>query len=132
MSAITPATISRVSAAISVEIGGFDPILQHPAQPERKRRGATADDKATKTPRIQGGGEQRGPGANVGSNHMRALQPEYVGEANHELAHCLWREQLIATLGVAETGQVDRHQMRVLGEAVPSRLEGEQALGPRT
>jgi hypothetical protein len=30
---------------------------------------------------------------------------------------------------MTESGQVDRHQVRVLGEPRPHRLEGEQALG---
>src|SRR6266403_5772298 len=63
---------------------------------------------------------------------MRAGEFECVGDPNYELAHRLWRQQPIATLGVAEPGQVDGHQMGVLGEARPGRLEGEQALRPRT
>ena len=79
-----------------------------------------------------GGREQRGPGTDVRTEQMRILEPEYVGDPNHEPSHRPRRQQRVATLGLAETGQVDRHQMRVLGESLPSRLEGEQALGPRT
>jgi hypothetical protein len=41
---------------------------------------------------------------------MRITQPEYVGDPNQALAHGPWREQLIASLEVAEPGQVDGHQ----------------------
>ncbi len=62
---------------------------------------------------------------------VRVLEPEGVGDANHELAHRPRREQRVATLGMAEPGQVDRHQMGVFGEPDPGRVEREQALRPR-
>ena len=80
---------------------------------------------------MQGRGEQRGGGADVGTDDVRVLEPERVGEADDELAHRPRREQRIAALGMTESRQVDRHQMRVFGEPQPGRLEGEQALRPR-
>ena len=62
---------------------------------------------------------------------MRVLEPECVGDANDELAHRPRRQQRIATLGMTEPRQVDRHQMGVLGESRPGRFEREQALRPR-
>ena len=79
---------------------------------------------------MQGSGEQRGGGADVGTDDVRVLEPERVGEADDELAHRARREQLIAPLGMTESRQVDGHQMRAFGEPQPSRFEGEQALRP--
>jgi hypothetical protein len=63
---------------------------------------------------------------------MRVLEPECVGDTNQELAHRLRRQQRIAALGMTEPRQVDRHQVRVLGESRPRRLKGVQAFRPRT
>jgi hypothetical protein len=63
---------------------------------------------------------------------MRITQPEYVGDPNQALAHGPWREQPIASLEVAEPGQVDGHQVGVFGQPRLGRLEGEQAFRPRT
>ena len=75
-------------------------------------------------------GEQRRTGADVGTDDVRELEPERVGDTNHELAHRPRREQRVAALGMTEPRQVDRHQMRVLGEPQPGRLEREQTLRP--
>ena len=123
--------LPRVSPAVPLEVGGFDPVLQHPTQLERKRRAPAPDDEATQPARIQGRGEERSSRANVGTDGVRVLEPERVGDANDELAHRPRREQRIATLGMTEPRQVDRHQMRVFGESRPHRLEREQALRPR-
>jgi hypothetical protein len=61
---------------------------------------------------------------------VRVLEPEGVGDANEERAHRPWRQQRVATLGMTEPRQVDRHQMGVFGEPRPGRFEGEQALRP--
>ena len=76
-------------------------------------------------------GEQRGPGADVGTDDVRVLESERVSEASDELAHRPRGEQRVAALGMTESRQVDRHEMRVFGESQPGRLEGEQALRPR-
>ncbi len=113
-----PATISpRVSVAV-LEVG-------------RNHRAATPDDEAPQAVRIHGRGEERGGGADVRTDDVRVLEPERVGDENHELAHRPRRHQRVATLGMAEPGQVDRHQVRVFGEAEPRRLEGVQAFRPR-
>ena len=62
---------------------------------------------------------------------MRLLEPERVGGANDELAHGPRRHQASSALGLTEPRQVDRHQVGVLGEPRPRRLEREQALRPR-
>jgi hypothetical protein len=87
---------------------------------------------AAQAARMLGRGEERGPGANIGTDDVRDLEPERVGDANDELAHRARRQQRIAALGMTESRQVDRHQMHVFGEPQPGRLEREQALRPRT
>ncbi len=62
---------------------------------------------------------------------MRFLELECVGGANDELAHRPRAEQCLATLGMTKARQVDGHQMGVLGQTRPRRLEREQALRPR-
>ena len=123
--------LSRVGASIGLEIGGFDQVLQRPIELERKRRAPAPDDKAAETARMQRRREQRRRGPNVGADDVRALEPEGVGGANEELAHRLRRQQHVAALGAPEPRQVDRHEMRPLGEPGPGRLEREQALRPR-
>ena len=59
-----------------------------------------------------------------------ACRSAETGDPNDELAHRARREQLIASLGTTEPRQVDRHQVRLLGESRPGRLEREQALRP--
>ena len=125
------ATISRGSALrYPVEVGSFDPVLQHSIQLERKRGASTPDHKAPQAARIQGCGEERGPGADVGADDVRVVELERVRETDDELAHRTRRQQLVAALGMTEPRQVDRHQMCLLGEAQPCRLECEQALRP--
>ena len=79
---------------------------------------------------MQGRGEQRRPGADVGADDMRVLEPEGVGDADDELAHRPRGQQRIAALGMAEPRQVNRDQVRMLGQPRPHRLEGEQAFWP--
>jgi len=62
---------------------------------------------------------------------MRMLEPEGVGSAENEVAHRPRGQQRIAAQRMTEPRQVDRHQMGVLGEPRPHRLEHEQALRPR-
>ena len=45
--------LPRVGAAVSLEIGSLDPVLQRPAQLERKRRATAPDDKAAQASRMQ-------------------------------------------------------------------------------
>jgi hypothetical protein len=66
-----------------------------------------------------------------GSDGVWTLEPQRVDEADHELTHRARRQQLVATLGMTEARQVDRHQMRMLGQSRPHRLESQQALRPR-
>jgi hypothetical protein len=77
-------------------------------------------------------GEQGGGSTDVGPDDVRAREPEGVGDGNDELAHRPRRQQPIAALRMTEPGQVYRHQVRVLGEPRPHRLERQQALRPRT
>jgi hypothetical protein len=79
---------------------------------------------------MRGRGEQGGGGADVGVDDVRAREAESVGGADDELAHRP-RRQRIAALGMTEPGQVDHHQVRVLGEPRPHRLERQQAFWPR-
>jgi hypothetical protein len=65
---------------------------------------------------VQGGGEQRGAGADVGADDVWVLEPERVGGADDELAHRPRRQKRVAALRMTEAGQVDRDQMRVFGE----------------
>jgi len=98
---------------------------------DRVRGAAAAEDEAPQTTRMCGRGEEQGRGADVGPDGVRILEPQRVGEADHELAHRSRRQQIVATLGMTEAWQVDRHQVCVFGQSRPHRLEGEQALGPR-
>ena len=123
--------LPRVSVAEAVQVGGFDPVLQRAAQLKRHSRAAAADDQAAQPARLGGRGEQAGCGADVGADDVRAGEPEGVGGAQDELAHGPRGQQRIVALGMTEPGQVDRHQVRVLGQPCPYRLEGEQAFWPR-
>jgi hypothetical protein len=69
--------------------------------------------------------------ADVGPDDVRACEPEGVGSVDDELAHRPRRQQRIAALRMTEPWQVDRHQVRVLGEPRPHRLERQQAFWPR-
>ena len=114
--------LASVDPAIRLEVGGFDPFLQHAAELERDRRAAGADDEAPEPARMQRRGEERRSGADVRADDVRLLQAERVGDANDELAHRPRRHQGITALGVAEPRQVDRHQMGVLRQPRPGRL----------
>jgi hypothetical protein len=81
---------------------------------------------------VEGCGEERGTGADVGTDDVRLLQPERVGKVHNELAHRVRRHERIASLGVSEARKVYRYEMRVLGKPQPRRLERVQALRPRT
>ena len=133
MSAVSaPATICRGSALrYASRSGASTQSFSTPASWSGNAAPPLPDDEAAQPARMQGSGEQRGAGADVGADDVRVLEPERVGEADDELAHRPRREQLIAALGMTESRQVDGHQMRVLGEPRPGRLEGEQALRPR-
>lgn len=61
-----------------------------------------------------------------------ALNPVGVGGTDDELAHRPWRPQRFAALGTTEPGQVDCHQVRVLGEPRPHRLERQGGYDPAT
>ena len=111
---------------------GPDPVLQRPAELERNRDCPAADDETAEPSRMPRRGEQCGRRADVGADDVRLLQPERVGDGEHELAHRSRGHQGVAALGVAEPRQVDRHQMGLLGELPPDRLEGQQRLRPRT
>jgi hypothetical protein len=74
--------------------------------------------------------EQGGGGADIGPDDVGAGEPEGVGGADDELAHRPRRQQRVAALRMTEPGQVDRHQVRVLGEPPPYRLERQQAEAP--
>ena len=124
--------LARVSGAVALEIGSFDPLLQPASQLQRDRRPSAAHDEAAQTPGTQRRGEEQRRGADVGTDGVRVLEPERVGRTDHELAHRPGGEQRVATFGVAEPRQIDRHQVRVFGESRPDRLEGEQALRPGT
>jgi hypothetical protein len=80
---------------------------------------------------MAGRGEQTGPGADVGPDHVRVLQAEGIGQPDDELAHRRRRQQVVPALGMPVSRQVDRHQMRVLRELIPDAVEGEQAFRPR-
>jgi hypothetical protein len=80
---------------------------------------------------VEGCGEERSTGADVGADDMRLLQPERIGKAHNELAHRARRHERVASLGVSEAWEVDRHKVRVLGKPRPRRLERIQALRPR-
>jgi hypothetical protein len=81
-----PATICRGSTLRypSIEIRGFGPVLQQATQLERKGGAATPDDHATETAWMQGRGEERGAGADVGADHVGVLDPTLL-----MLAHAL-------------------------------------------
>jgi hypothetical protein len=59
------------------------------------------------------------------------LEPEGVRCADEELRHRPGGQQRVPALGMTEPGQVDRHQMGMLGEPRPHLLEREQAFRPR-
>jgi hypothetical protein len=40
---------------------------------------------------------------------VRVLEPELVGEPDDELPHGAWRQERVATLGMAEAGKIDGH-----------------------
>src|ERR1700759_4565858 len=63
---------------------------------------------------------------------MRVPELALVDEADEERAHGARREQLVATLGGAEAGQVDGEQPEATPEQAPDRSERVDALGPRT
>ena len=108
--------LPRVSAAELLRVGGLDPVLEQSAQLERNRGGAAADDQTAQPIRVVGRGEQRGRGADTGADQMRVLEPEGVGGADDELGHRPRRQQRVAALGMTEPGQVDGHQVGVLGQ----------------
>jgi hypothetical protein len=76
-------------------------------------------------------GEERGTGADVGSDDMWLLQPECVGKAHDKLAHRTRGHERVVPLGVSETWEIHRHEVRVLGKLQPRWLERIQALWPR-
>jgi len=117
-------------SSVLLEIGGFDPVLQHPGQLERIRGATTSDHEAPQAARMRGRGEQRSTGADVGADDMWVLEPERVGDFDDEIPHRAWGKQRIAALGMTEPRQVDRYQVRLFGKARPRRLERQQALGP--
>ena len=106
------ATICRGSAARKLSRSGAS--TQSFSRPP-SRSGTAAPPLPTtrlrSRPGCSGGGEQRGRGADVGADDMRVLQPEGVGGANDELAHRLRGQQRVVALGMAESGQIDRHQV---------------------
>jgi hypothetical protein len=126
----SPAMIcTGVGVAEAVQVGGFDPVLEHPAQLERVGRAATAHDQAAQAARMQRGGEQRGPVPTSGPTTCGCSSPNVSATLmrNSPIAR---GQQPVATLRMAEPWQVDRHQMGVLGQPRPGRLEGEQAFWP--
>ena len=123
--------LPRVGAAEPVQVGGLDDVLDHPAELERDRGGAAADDQAPQPARMPRRGEQRGRGAGAGGDDMRVLEPERVGGGDDELAHRPRGQQRVAALGMPEPRQVHGHQVGMLREPPPDRLEGQQALRPR-
>src|SRR5262249_51801198 len=119
-----------VDTTVWLEIRSFDPLLQGVTYLKRDGRATPADDPAAEPPRMQRRTEERGGGADVGTNDVRVLEAEGIRHADEELAHGPGRHQLVAALGTAESRQVDGHEVRVLGEPRPARLEGIQALRP--
>jgi hypothetical protein len=97
--------LARVDAPVPLQVGGLDPVLQRPAQLERERRAPAPDDQAAQPAGIQRRGDKRRPGADVGPDDVRVLEPEGVGDANEERAHRPWRQQRVATLGMTEPGR---------------------------
>jgi hypothetical protein len=82
--------LPRVCVAEAVQVGGFDDLLDHPADLERDLGGAAAGDQAAQTARMPRRGEQRGRSPSAGGNDMRVFEPERVGGGDDELAHRPW------------------------------------------
>jgi hypothetical protein len=121
-------TISR--GAVALDVRCDDPVVEYPTKLERKGRTPAPEDDAPQTARVVGSREQQGAGADVRADRVRVLEPELVGEPDDELPHGARRQERVATLGMPEAGQVDGHEVRVLGEAAPHLVEGMKALRP--
>jgi hypothetical protein len=81
---------------------------------------------------MPGRGEQRGRRADVRADQVRVGDVPLVEDPDQELAHRHGREQIGASFGPAESGQVDGQQARDAGQPGPHPVEGVQALRPRT
>src|SRR5207248_6691533 len=107
-----------------------DPPGQRLAELERIRRSPTSDNEAAKPARMRTSGEQQRARADIRSDRVGLIELKCVSEADHELAHCTRREQLIAALRMPEPRQVHCHQVHAFSQTFPRRRERQQALRP--
>jgi len=119
-----------VDTTVRLQIRSFDPLLEGVTKLERNSRGTGADGETAEPPRMQRRSEERGAGADVGTNDVWAIEAEGIGHADEEFAHGPRRHQLVAALGTAEPRQIDGDEVRVLGEPRAGGLEGILALRP--
>ena len=97
-------THARIDAAVLVEVGIEYPRPERLTELEWNSSSSSADGRAREPFRMRRYGEQRGGGADVGGDDVRALQTDLDNESGQKPAHGAGREKIVAPLGRAEPG----------------------------
>ena len=120
-----------IEPAHDVQARRFDDVLERAARFDREADCAAADGQARDALRSLRGKEQRCGRADVRADDVRSAQTPLVDQAGQERSRGVRGDQFRATIGVAESRQVDGDHPPDCRDAVPDATEGPEALGPR-
>jgi hypothetical protein len=123
---------SATELAIRFQVGGLDPVLQHPGHRNRHRCAAAANDETTEAARIRSCRKQCRRRPDIRRHDMWVVQIESVRNTHDKLAHRAGIHQFLAALRSAEPWWVNRDQVRILGQSRPHLLERKHAFRPWT
>jgi len=98
---------------------------------DREADRAAADGQAGDAFRSLRSKEQRRGRADVRADDVRSSQTPFIDHTGQERSRAVRGDQLRATIGVAESRQVDGDHPPDCRDAVPDAAEGPKALGPR-
>jgi hypothetical protein len=119
-----------VQPAHGIQTRRIDDLLQRTARFDRKADRAAADGQARDALRRPRGKEKRRGRADIRADEVRNSQAPLVDQTGQELSRGVRRDQFRATIGVAESGQVDGDYPPDCQNAIPDATEGPEVFGP--
>src|SRR6266704_1703241 len=119
-----------VQPAHDVQTRRLDDLLESTARLNREADRAAADGQAGDALRRPGGKEERRGRADVRADDVGSSKTPLVDQTGQERSRGVWGDQFRATIGVAESRQVNGDHPPDCRDAVPDATEGPKAFGP--